>query len=246
MIGSNSTDGGQVTLSKWSEDHPPDLIAGSIYVVPASQRQNAAEVLVAAGHWVHADIILDHKGQHVGVTPNELHQIRRALPQANIEVHFITLTPTAPEMAGGHRLAEVVTSLEGIRPQRVDIPLTFLQFHSSLVARLRDAGTEVRIVTDETMQRETIAAAGETVDGVLLMLIEPGTMREADPDLMRSIAELAPRGSVGVDGGVNSSIATTCFKGGASYIVSGRSLITVSPSGTENNQPSNHRKEHQS
>jgi hypothetical protein len=67
----------------------------------------------------------------------------------------------------------------------------------------------------------------ESVDGALVMFIQPRTKQRADPAHLEKVSRLARILPVGVDGGITREIAAQCFQAGARYVVSGRDLLTV-------------------
>ncbi|MDP9221218.1 MAG: hypothetical protein M3P23_11895 [Actinomycetota bacterium] len=64
------------------------------------------------------------------------------------------------------------------------------------------------------------------VDGVLVMLLEPGTTGRADLSLLAKVRAASDIASVGVDGGVGESNLARLLSAGASYVVVGRRLFS--------------------
>jgi pentose-5-phosphate-3-epimerase len=75
--------------------------------------------------------------------------------------------------------------------------------------------------------RRDPGVASDDVDGALVMFIEPGTKDSADPGQLSKVADLSGRLPVAVDGRITRDLASRCREHGASYLISGRDLLTL-------------------
>jgi pentose-5-phosphate-3-epimerase len=66
-------------------------------------------------------------------------------------------------------------------------------------------------------------------DGLLVMLIAPGTAARADPRLLPKVATAARHVTAGVDGGMTPPMAAASVRHGARYVVAGRALSAAPP-----------------
>ena len=102
---------------------------------------------------------------------------------------------------------------QGSRPVQLD------EEHLGVI----DADGRVEVPPDKPGTDE----AGIAIDGVLVMLIEPGTDQTANLAHLEKVERLARSVPVAVDGGVTRRITAKCLKLGARYAISGRDLLTV-------------------
>jgi pentose-5-phosphate-3-epimerase len=81
-------------------------------------------------------------------------------------------------------------------------------------------------------RQEACAEALALVDGLLVMLIDPGTTEQSDPALLTKVTRARATLPVGVDGGVGEANLGAVLAAGATYVVIGRRLfpITKQPS----------------
>ena len=200
---------GPLDLSGWTWDGSR---AGSLYAVPAEQRIAAAEQLTAAGWWVHADLILDPAGASTGVPPETLVAVRERLPHALLEVHVIELGPARTPL-------DVVLAA---RPDRVVLSAERCRRDTSPV---RAAGAQVWVEHVGRPLPSELARPG-ALDGVLVMLIDPGTTQTIDLERLDAAPTGAPGLPVGVDGGVGRQHVHALSDAGVQHLVSGRALLS--------------------
>jgi len=194
-------------------------LAGSIYAVAAADRQFAAQLLGQHHLWVHADVILSADG-HRGVDLDTVRAVAEA-GTAPLDVHLIT------EKLDSALLEEVCRE----KITRVTVPWEVLNSMSAagLAAEtVHSAGAQLWVALAPETQATAVQDVLGVVDGVLVMLLEPGSTGIADPLLCSKVAALAPALPVGVDGGVGESNVDECLRAGATYVVSGRALLCSS------------------
>jgi L-iditol 2-dehydrogenase len=209
---------GAVLMADWRTEIGSAL-AGSIYAVPAERRFETAETLVSAGHRVHVDLIIDAYGSHTGVEPELLARLIESIPSGLIDVHLIVGAARKPAWA---EAARVLSGLAGRGIAHVTVDRSTFDAEADRIAHLRASGVPVWL---ELAPGETGHDIPAAADGVLVMLIPSGTIGVADPVGLDTIASLATRMPVGVDGGVTHRIARAAAEAGARLIVSGRDLF---------------------
>jgi pentose-5-phosphate-3-epimerase len=203
--------------------HPGAILAGSIYAVPKPDRLAVAEVLAAAGLWIHADVIVaddTHRGVDIALVRT---LVARGL--GPVDVHLI-----AADMDG------VLEEVCRTRADRITFPFEACAGITGVAAvaeRIRSAGAAPWVAVAPDTDLVEVELCLPVVDGALVMLIEPGSSEDADPCLEKKVAAIGPLIPVGVDGGVNEANLPACLGAGARYIVSGRALFSAgAPDGT--------------
>jgi pentose-5-phosphate-3-epimerase len=215
-----------VAVEPWHRDLGDHVVGGSVYAVDPSLRVQAAVQLAAARCRVHADVILGPDGRHRGVSWDELTAIRRATPTARIDLHLIVLG----QSAGPARVSEERRAIEiavQVGAEFITVSRQGLALHADELAAARAAGTNLWL--ELRPDQPGTDAAGIAVDGVLVMLIQPGTKQTANLAHLEKVERLAQNLPVAVDGGVTRTIAARSRQLGAGYTISGRDLLTVTP-----------------
>lgn len=188
--------------------------AGSLYAVEPVLRRAAACQLAEAGWWVHVDVIVPARGPLRGVSLEDLAAVRSALPQARVEVHLVDLAAT-------DRIGAVLEEVLLSTPDRVVLPDRWCTTDGH---RVRGAGAQLWVELDRSPLLTDVA-----VDGVLVMLIEPGTTQTIDLTRLAAIASLPAGTAIGVDGGVGPEHEAQCVAAGVRHLVSGRALLNPGP-----------------
>lgn len=199
--------------------HAGATLAGSIYAVPESIRLAAAQRLAQEKLWIHADVIVDDL-THRGV---DLSLVRTLADRqlGPLDVHLI-----AAELDGP--LQEVCAA----KVDRVTVPFESCGDVAAVAERIRSGGAEAWLAVAPQTGLAVIQSSLDAVDGVLVMLINPGSSDVADPALLAKLEHLGPALPVGVDGGVDETNLSACLRAGARYIVSGRALFSATFSAT--------------
>jgi pentose-5-phosphate-3-epimerase len=196
---------------------PGAILAGSIYAVADTDRLAVAERLKREGLWIHADVIMDdltHRGVDLSLVRTLVE--RRVGP---LDVHLI-----APE------LDDVFDEICALKADRVTFPFEScpdLAAVADATERIRRSGAAAWLAVAPGTELDAVRPCFETVDGLLVMLIEPGSTDAADPALSARAGQARPGLPTGVDGGVDEANLGTCLDAGARYIVSGRALLSA-------------------
>lgn len=208
-------------LRPWHKVFPPFTIGGSLYAVPGTERAATAAALAASLCRVHADIIVDEHGNHRGVTWGELADVRAAAPDARLDLHLI-IPDALPGDQAAEIIREAVHAARGLPAEAVTMNAAQIIRNRTLVDAMRASGIELWLELAPSADDEGLLTS---VDGAMVMFITPGTKDPADPAVLPRVGHVAARLPVGVDGGVTEPTAVRAFDNGASYIVSGRSLL---------------------
>jgi hypothetical protein len=203
-------------LASWHADFP-GLLAGSVYAAPDG-RLSAARTLSEAGLDVHVDVMAVSEGFPAGVSLAELQMISQAVDRRRIGVHVI---------GSGDFVDAVLPKILALRPGVVFLP--FPAFTADRVHAIRAAGGAAWIAVWQEWDGAGDPRWAVDPDGVLVMLIEPGTRDRCRVDrlaLVRAFAEGFSDLPVAVDGGITEEVAPQCAAAGVRQMVVGRALLT--------------------
>lgn len=220
-------------LLAWTEALPTGSVYASLYAAPETARHEVAAACASAGIPVHLDLILDRDERgnlvHRGVSPELVEGLAWRQPDAECEIHVILLERAAPGPEVYAVVAEILELAERARALRVALPAVYAE-DADLTARFRNQGGAIWTVVSPT-DIDRPAASGppveemSSVSGALVMLIQPGTQQQARPELLSHVPALVPAFTVGVDGGIDSLLATRAISLGAHHVVVGRALL---------------------
>ncbi|WP_338890391.1 hypothetical protein [Rhodococcus sovatensis] len=194
-----------LALAPWHVDHVAHL-AGSIYAAAPGRRVDAARALVDAGIAVHVDVMVPNEGPPRGIDVAELDDIAAQVP---------------PDMLGIH----LIGSASGVRRLLPSIPECADLY---LPIGIRDRRVATRLwaaVWDEFDDSAPAEADLDGYDGVLVMLLEPGTSGAADLSRLALVETFSRRTAVTVDGGVTPESIDRCRSAGATTLVVGRAIL---------------------
>jgi ribulose-phosphate 3-epimerase len=108
---------------------------------------------------------------------------------------------------------------------RVTVPLEFTPDVRAAAGAIRAGGAQAWVAVAPATPLSRLEACLDAIDGVLIMLIEPGSTDLADIALVDKVALASHRIAVGVDGGVDDAVIDACLVAGAQYVVAGRRLL---------------------
>lgn len=203
-------------LAPWHRQFTGRL-AGSVYAAPPSRRTSAARALSAAGLAVHVDMMATPQGLNTGVGVGELRKIAGAVAPSALEVHLI----------GSAEFVEVtLPDVLPLRPGKVFLP--WAAFTAGRACTVRAAGSSAWISVWNEWDGLSAPQWPAHPDGVLVMLIEPGTRERCRLERLSIAAACAtrmPGMPVVVDGGITEEIAPLCLDAGVWSMVVGRALL---------------------
>ncbi|BBY30120.1 ribulose phosphate epimerase [Mycolicibacterium sediminis] len=204
-------------LAPWHRDYP-GLIAGSMYAAAPGDRLAAATALAHAGMTIHADLMAVGEGLPEGVALDDLRAAADRVLPARIDVHLI---------GSADFVDDVLDDVLATGPARVILPWDAFTDGRAAAIRAADAGAWIT-VWDEWDGVTDGPHWPAAPDGVLVMLIEPGTSdrcRIARLNLVTACTVGHPELPVMVDGGVTEVIAPLCVTAGVTQMVVGRALL---------------------
>jgi pentose-5-phosphate-3-epimerase len=186
-------------------------LAGSLYAVPPDGRHDIARLLVRERLWVHADVFADPAA---GVDLGLITELADA-GVGPIDVHLLT--------------AEALNALPVIcRPgiARITFPFEGAPDIAGTARQVRACGAQAWLAISPATTVTEAAEAARDVDGLLVMLLEPGTQDAADLGLLAKVQTAGSHAPVGADGGIGEHNLTSVLRAGAGYVVIGRGLFT--------------------
>jgi pentose-5-phosphate-3-epimerase len=200
-------------LAPWHRRFPGRL-AGSVYAAPPPVRASTARAMHEAGLGVHVDVMAEGESLPAGVGFTELAEIADAVGPCGFDVHLIG-SPAFVDAT----LPRVLT----YAPAKVFLP--WAAFTEERAAAVRDAGGSAWVALWQEWDGTGTAAWPAQPDGVLVMLIEPGTRDRCRVERLDLVTVCADGLPVIVDGGVTEDIAPLCVTAGAEAMVVGRALL---------------------
>lgn len=194
----------------------PATLAGSLLAAPDDQRTAYAHRLAEAGAWVHLDLIDHAYPLGVGVSPDLLGEL--GAHRDRIEVHLLVSDPIrALPTVLTHRPARVTLQVEDVAAPRGPRLAEAAQASAAV-------GTELWLGIAPESSLDVIDEVRASVEGILVMLAEPGRVGTvAQPAMVSRVAALREL-PCGVDGGVTERAFTDLNSAGVNHIVMGRRL----------------------
>lgn len=197
-------------------------VSGSLLAVSRTQRLAAADELWRAGAWVHVDVLDGKYAHQEGIGASTIRELHRANRQQT-DIHLMVNDPI--------QVCRDLPSGFG----RITIQVGTDDLLESIIKTAKQTAEKVWLAVDETLslaEATSIANKGALlgVEGVLVMLVSPGVPgQSASPDRIQALRKLrsATKLQLGVDGGVNAENIDTAIDSGATYLVSGRSLMAT-------------------
>jgi hypothetical protein len=204
-------------LAPWHQKFP-GVIAGSVYAAKPPARVAVARALSAAGLDVHVDIMAETQGLPAGVSLSELRDITGAVGGARLGVQLI---------GSVEFVDRVLPRILPLRPATVFLP--WAAFNGERARAIRGCGGAAWIALWNEWDGVEDPRWPAAPDGVLVMLIEPGTRDSSALDRLGIVTACSAELPVAVDGGITQDIAPLCVTAGAQSIVVGRALLLDLP-----------------
>ena len=204
-------------LAPWHKDFA-GMLSGSIYAARQSARIETAQAFAQAGLDVHIDIMAVGEGLPKGVSVGELRDIAGVVKRSRIGVHLIG----SPEFVDS-----TLPSVLRARPATVFLP--WAAFTEERAHVIRAVGSAAWITLWNEWDGIGAPNWPAPPDGVLAMLIEPGTRDRCATDRLPIVAECAAEMPVAVDGGITEDVASLCVTAGVKSMVVGRALLQDPP-----------------
>lgn len=187
--------------------------AASLTPLPLDAWRRAAEQLGQTSLWVHLDIMDGLFTPRLGAPVTEMLWLNSP-GIGPVDIHLMVQDPNAwlPDVLALH-------------PARVTVHVESCDDAVSLSDRVRASNASPWLAINPNTDCKVLEQVLPHFDGVLVLLIPPGTSNAADLSLRSRVAQLSSMATVGVDGGVNSANAGDWISAGASYLVVGRALF---------------------
>lgn len=187
--------------------------------------EQCAHVLAADGggaDWLHLDVMDGHFVPNLTMGPDMCKGLRRALPDAFLDVHLMVSDPEKfirPFAAAG---ADVFTFHIEVAGERVP----------EIARQIRDAGMGVGLAINPPTPVEAILPYLDHVDMALVMSVNPGFSGQSFIDDVltktRTIrARLRPEQRLEMDGGINPTNAAKVRGAGCDVLVAASALFGV-------------------
>lgn len=194
---------------------PGAVLSASLYAVAPQARMPAAGRVGRGGHWLHADLLGDGLAP-TGVGLDLIGDLRIA-GLGPIDVHLMTTSTRA-----------AIDAVLEVGVQRIT-----WQFEAGLdvaetAEAIRAKDVSPWLAVAPTTSLALLAPVLGAVDGILVMLIEPGTQQAADLTRLDDVTALSAELPVGVDGGLDDVGLGRALDAGARYCVVGRALFAAS------------------
>jgi pentose-5-phosphate-3-epimerase len=196
-------------------------VSGSLLAVTPAGRMNAARALWSCGAWVHADVLEGSYAHQPGIDYSEIQELHR-LNALGLDVHLMVDNPVDACRKLPSHLGRITIQVAPGEPLQ------------DIIAEARARTNSLWLAADESFDSPALnflaASSAECgVSGILVMLTPAGQPgKRAGADRIEEVRRLHQMFAlpIGVDGDVNSQNLGAVVEAGATYVVSGRALMT--------------------
>lgn len=217
--GSPSVAGTDDPISRLCAAAAPATLAGSLLAAPAAERAAYAARIAAAGAWVHLDLIDDAYPLGAGVSSDLLAEL--ADLRDRLDVHLLVSDPASTlEEVLDHRPARVTIQVENVPDPRGP-------YLATAARACAEVGTDLWVGIAPRTPLDVVDEVRASVEGVLVMLAEPGRAGTVAQPAMVSRAAALRHLPCGVDGGVTEQGFADLNSAGVNHIVMGRRLWSL-------------------
>jgi L-iditol 2-dehydrogenase len=167
-----------------------------------------------AGLDVHVDVMAEMEGLPAGVSLAELRDIASVVGGSRLDVHLI---------GSAYFVDASLSEILRLRPAKVFLP--WAAFTEERANAISAAGGSAWITLWNEWDGMVAPRWPTAPDGVLVMLIEPGSRERSRLERLQIVTACAEQMPVIVDGGITEDIAPLCVTAGVKSMVVGRALL---------------------
>lgn len=196
------------------------LVAPSILSADfANLERDCREAFAAGADLLHLDVMDGHFVPNLTIGPAVCASLRRAFPDAVLDVHLMIADPAAFVTPFAEAGADHLT----FHVEVEDDPAT-------LAGRVRAAGMTAGLALNPPTDVERIMPWVEAFDLILVMSVNPGFSGQSFiPDVLDKVRAVAPRlrpdQRLEMDGGVSPATAAACREAGCDLMVGGSAVF---------------------
>lgn len=209
-----------MSMRKWPVDGV--LVAPSILAADfAHLAADAEQALRAGGDLLHVDVMDGHFVPNLTFGPALVRSLRRALPEAFLDVHLMVEDP-------GMFVDPFVEA--GADHVSVQVEPIGLDECVAIAERVRSLGASAGVVINPPTPAEAVLPAVGAFDLVLVMSVNPGFGGQAFiPEVLDKVRAISPALRPGqrleMDGGIAATTATAAREAGCDVLVAGSAIF---------------------
>lgn len=181
--------------------------------------RDAAEALDAGVDLLHLDVMDGHFAPNLTMGPDTCAALRRALPEACLDVHLMVTEP----QNFFERFAKAGADHQTFH---AEVAGTTAPSMAELIGQVKALGCSVGVAINPATEAAAVEPVLDEIDMVLVMSVVPGFSGQAFiPEVLDKVRRIAPMlrpdQRLEMDGGIAPDTAAACRKAGADVFVAG-------------------------